>query len=180
MGAFDNIIYSPGEPFQNVYDKVNDTFTALKAGTDNQLWAGNGVGSNPTPKDLWSSDWAISGVTVGAVPLASGWTTHADADERLRYRRSNILGVIQFSGKITSSGTGLTAGTARTVLTMPVGWRPTREIYGIAYKGNDVGIQQQPIMARVDSSGVLTIYNSTSYNEVAGEEWGIYLEYPLT
>lgn len=48
MAAFDEILYSPGEAFQNVYDKVNDTFTALKAGTPGQVLTGNGIGSAPT------------------------------------------------------------------------------------------------------------------------------------
>ena len=48
MAAFDNIVYSPGEPFVNVYNKINDTFTALKNGTNGQILAGNGIGSAPS------------------------------------------------------------------------------------------------------------------------------------
>jgi hypothetical protein len=47
MAAFDNIAYSPGEPFVNVYDKINDTFAELKGGVIGAVLTSAGVGLPP-------------------------------------------------------------------------------------------------------------------------------------
>jgi hypothetical protein len=86
MAAYDEIIYSPGEPFQNVYDKVNDTFVALKAGTTGKYLVGQGVGNAPVYKtgtlDINIGDWNMQSASTKAV-------AHGMAD----YKKIRVLAV---------------------------------------------------------------------------------------
>lgn len=122
MAAYDEIIYSPGEPFVNVYDKINDTFSALKDGAINTVLAGQGIGNSPEfVSTLWG-DWIIVGNVGGAPSFATGFSQSSPTVNKLKFRKSVLLDQVQISGYFTKITTTLTDGSTALVFKLPEGY----------------------------------------------------------
>lgn len=177
MAAFDNIIYSPGEPFQNVYDKVNDTFTALKSGTLNQILAGNGAGSAPTMKDVWEP-YIVIGAGGGAPAFATGYATGGGGGNKtVRYRRSTILNTIEITGRFVKTGASLANNAAEVFVTLPAGFRPARAVNG-SIRASTTFFSLQCIVD--DLNGDVYVGNPSGAALAAGVFFDITLRFPLS
>jgi len=66
MAAFDSLVPTAGnDTFSDMYTKINDTFTALKAGTSGQILTGAGAGVAPT----YTTPAVVQSYTIAPINL---------------------------------------------------------------------------------------------------------------
>jgi hypothetical protein len=75
MAAFDNLVPTAGnDTFADMYTKINDTFTALKAGAVGDVLTGAGVGAEPT----YTTPAVVQSYTIAPINLGD-WNMDSTA-----------------------------------------------------------------------------------------------------
>jgi hypothetical protein len=159
MAAFDNLNQAPGgDLFGDLYNKYNDTVTALKDGATDRVLAGNGIGSAPTYKAIWE-DFIVVGSGGGAPSFVSPFGAGSTPSNTiLRFRRSNILNLIEISGRVARVSSDGNIVNGATIFTLPSGYRPVRPVWGTARNSNGNNV----LSIIIDSSnGEVGVLNKT-------------------
>jgi hypothetical protein len=162
MAAFDSLLTALGaDKFAQLYQKWNDTMTALKGGLTGQILKGNGVGSSPT---FGYPDMRFAFVNIGNWDMDANTSVTVDVGISKQYIR--MINIIIFADGSTTNGVPLDCNQIFTSGTYP-GGKP--EIQGgIDWATIDAG--STTIMISRKTGG---IFDSSDYNQVAGFNRGI-------
>lgn len=121
--AFVNWLNS--DVFSVYRDKINSAFTSLKAGAANQVLVGTTAGSDPGYKDVWGP-WTTVSSSQGFNSVR--FNLDSNVNDRLRFRISTILNLIQISGSIQTKDNTFGPGVFYEVFTLPTA--PTKFWFG--------------------------------------------------
>jgi len=173
MAAFDNLNQTPGgDLFGDLYNKYNDTVTALKGGATDRVLAGNGIGSVPTYKSIWE-DFIIVGSGGGAPAFQNNYGQGSvSSGDVIRFKKSDILKEVCISGTYQAVSTSLNTNTP---FTLPAGYRPLRPVAGYArIVGNE-----RLLSVTINTNGTLRVENFTGMSITSGAQIFINIIFPL-
>ena len=165
MAEFDQLLIGSGQDkFLQLYNKYNDTMTALKAGSTNRLLSGNGVGALPTYKLFWETPIVVG--SGGAPAYTVNFTIPTDTTISLQYRRSIISGTVSLYGRWRRINSLLNGTTSNEVLfILPVGYRPVKPTFGVC-----AGPDFKPVSVVIDILGNVFILNRTGLDFSIGAQ----------
>lgn len=177
MTAFDDLNYATGaDKFTDFYAKYNATMDALKAGTLNLVLVATGVGSAPVYQAFWSA-FTVVGSGGGAPAYASNFGASGGTGDTLRFRKSVISNSVEVVGRFKRTTTTLVAVDSAVVFILPSGYLPSRTVVGTIRLGT---ANNDSVTAIIDTSGNVTICNTTSSTIAINTFMDITLRFPIS